>query len=139
MEALKHDCHIAIGWFHQKVMESNPSKFQFMLMKSFTSKERSPNFIDTNDTIERESQIKLLGITIDNKHKFDVHIDILCKNAARQINILYRFIIIFAIKEREIIHNTFILTNFNYFQLVWHLGQNIENRKDPRKSIKMFY
>ncbi len=26
----------------------------------------------------------------------------------------------FDIKEREIIHNTFILTNFNYCPLVWH-------------------
>ncbi len=34
-------------------------------MKSFTSKELLPNFIDINDTrIERESQVKLLGITL---------------------------------------------------------------------------
>ncbi len=65
-------------------MEANPSKFQFMLMKSFTSKELLPNFIDINDTrIERDSQIKLLGITIDDKLKFDKHIDILFKNATR--------------------------------------------------------
>ncbi len=88
-------------------------------MKSFTSKELLPNFIDINDTrIERESQIKLLGTTIDDKHKFDKHIDILCKNAARQINVLYRFSGIFDIKEKELIHNTFILANFNYCPFV---------------------
>ncbi len=64
-------------------MEANPSKFQFMLMKSFTSKELLRNFIDINDTRnERQSHIKLLGISIDDKRKFDKHIDILCKNAA---------------------------------------------------------
>ncbi len=89
-----------------------------MLMKSFTSKELLPNFIEIIDTrIERDSQIKLLGITIDDKLKFDKHIDILCQNAARQTNVLYRFSGIFDIKEREVIHNTFILANFNYCPL----------------------
>ncbi len=47
-------------------------------MKSFTCKELLPNFIDITDKrIERESQIKLLGITIDDKLKFDKYIDIL--------------------------------------------------------------
>ncbi len=35
--------------------------------------------------------MKLLGITIDQKLKFDKHIDNLCKNAAMQINIKNRF------------------------------------------------
>ncbi len=49
MEALKHNSRIAIEWFHQNFMEANPSKFQFMLMKSFTNKELLPNFIDINE------------------------------------------------------------------------------------------
>ncbi len=111
-------------------MEANPSKFQFILMKSFTSKELLRNFIDINDTRnERQSQIKLLGISIDDKRKFDKHIDILCKNAARQINVLYRFSGIFDIKEREVIHNTFILSNFNYCRLVWHFCDKSSKRK----------
>ncbi len=53
-------------------------------MKSFTSIELLLNFIDINDTrIERESQIKLLGITVDDKLKFDKHIDILCKKCTK--------------------------------------------------------
>ncbi len=56
MKALKHDSKIAIEWFQQSFMEANPSKFQFMLMKSLISKELLPNVIDINDTrIDRES------------------------------------------------------------------------------------
>ncbi len=84
-----------------------------MLMKFYTSKELLPNFIDINDTrTERKNQIKWLGITIDDKPKFNTHIEILCINVARHINVLYRFSGIFVIKEGEVIHNTFILTNF---------------------------
>ncbi len=38
---------------------------------------------------ELKETAKLLGITIDDKRKFIKHIDILCKNVARQINELY--------------------------------------------------
>ncbi len=51
--------------------------------------------------------MKLLGITIDQKLKFDKHIGNLCKNAARQINIMYRFKGIFDLKEKEQIYNSF--------------------------------
>ncbi len=65
MEVLTLDSKIAIEWFHHNVMEAYASKFQFILMKSFTSKELLPSFNDINDTrIERESQIKLLVITL---------------------------------------------------------------------------
>ncbi len=58
--------------------------------------------------IPRKNEVKLLGITIDGKLKFDEKVDILCKNAARQLNILYRFTGIFDLKEREKIYYTFI-------------------------------
>ncbi len=73
--------------------------------------------------------MKLLGITIDQKLKFDKHIDNLCKNAARQINILYRFKGIFDLKEREIIYNTFILAHFNYCSMVWQFCGKASTKK----------
>ncbi len=48
----------------------------------------------------RQTEVKLLGITIDQKLKFDKHIDNLYKNAARLINIMYRFKGIFDLNER---------------------------------------
>ncbi len=49
-------------------MEANPSKFQFMLLKSFTSIEDLPdNILINNAKIDCESQVKLL----DDKFKFN--------------------------------------------------------------------
>ncbi len=36
---------------------------------------------------------------------------------------------IFDIREREVIHNTFILANFNYCPLVWHFCDKSSTRK----------
>ncbi len=117
MECLIHDSEVAIDWFQNNFMEANPSKFQFMLLKSFTSKEDFPDHILINNTrIECDSQVKLLGGIIDDKLKFNKHI--LCKNANGQINVLYKFRNVFNIEERKIIHNTFILANFNYCPIV---------------------
>ncbi len=64
----------------------------------------------------------------------------MCKNAARQINVLYKFRDVIDIKEKEVIYNTFILANVYYSPFVWmqHLLYNVhkENRKDSRKSFK---
>ncbi len=43
---------------------------------------------DINTTCEKI--IKLLGITVDDKFKFDKQVDILCKKAAEQIHVLYK-------------------------------------------------
>ncbi len=130
MECLIHDSEVAIHWFHNSFMEANPSKFPFMLLKSFTSKEDIPDHILINNTrIECESQEKLLGVIIDDKLKFNKHIDILCKNANKQINVLYRFRNGFNFEEREVIHNTFILANFNYCPIVWYFHDKDSIRK----------
>ena len=68
-------------------------------------------------------------MTIDDKLKFDKHVDILCKRAARQINVMYRFKGIFDMKERELIYNTFILSNFNYCPIVWHFCGKVSTKK----------
>ncbi len=47
-----------------------------------------PNFIEINSTnIPCEKEVKLLGIAIDEKLKFDKHVNIICKKAAREINV----------------------------------------------------
>ncbi len=85
-------------------------------------KEEMRQFIEINGTnIQCEKEVKLLGITIDEKLKFDKHLNIICKKATQQINVIYRFKAIFDLKERQIIYNTFILSKFNYCPIIQHL------------------
>ncbi len=105
-------------WFIINFMQVNPSKFQCMFLKPLTNKEELPKFIEVN--IPSEKKVKLLGITINEKLKFNKYVNIICKKAARQINVMYRFKGVFYLKERQIIYNTFILSNFNYCPIIWH-------------------
>lgn len=50
------DSEVAINWFHNRFVEANLSKFQFMLLESFTSiKDVSDHILINNAKIERES------------------------------------------------------------------------------------
>ncbi len=130
LSALRTDAESAIKWFLSNFMQVNPSKFQFMFIRPVSCRYETPDFIEINDTkIHCENEVKLLGITIDEKLKFDKHVDILCKKAAKQLNVMYRFKGIFDSKEKEIIYNTFILSNFNYCPIVWHFCGKTSTKK----------
>ncbi len=138
LSALRTYTKAAIDWFINKYMKANPSKFQFMFLKYFRCKVDVPDSIDIeNITITHQGDIKLLGITIDDKLRFNKHVNILCKSAARQLNVMYRFKNIFDIKEKENIYNTFSLANFNYCPTIWHLCGKAKNRMYSRTFFKV--
>ncbi len=54
-----------------------------MFLKPLTNKDETLKFIEINGTnIPCEKEVKLLGITIDEKLKFDKYVNIICKKAA---------------------------------------------------------
>ena len=60
-------------------MQANPEKFQFLLMKPSNSKESFQDHISiSNIDIIRNENVNFLGITIDDKLKFDVHVMNIC-------------------------------------------------------------
>ncbi len=84
LSALRTDTEHAINWFIENFMQINPSKCQFI--QNYTSKEIKPEFIEVCGTlITCNNQVKLAEITIDDKLKLDKQVDILCKNATRQL------------------------------------------------------
>ena len=61
------------------------------------------------------SSVKILGIRFNGKLNFSRHVSSICKSAANQLNVLIRL---------KGLVNTFtlsLLSNFNYFHLVWML------------------
>ncbi len=130
LATLKQDTENAIKWFKINFMQVYPSKLQCMFLKPPTNKEEMLKFIEINDTnIPCEKEVNLLGITIDEKLKFDKHVNIICKKAAQQINVMYSFKGVFDLKERQIIYNTFILSNFNYCPIIQHFTEKHVQRK----------
>ena len=59
----------------------------------------------------------LLGIGLDNKLNFEKHISTLCRKASKQLNVISKIQHYVHKKEKEIIINSFVYSNFLYFLL----------------------
>ena len=79
--------------------------------------------------IECTDDVKLLGVILDFKLNFDKHISTLCKKAARQINVLHRIGKHLPINCRKVIYQSFILSAFIFFAVIWNFCSELNNKK----------
>ena len=86
---LAEDSEVAVNWFKMNGMKANPNKFQAIISHRYESQTISINISGIN--INSQSSVTLLGVIIDSKLTFCEHVNKLCKNAGKQVNILKRF------------------------------------------------
>ena len=132
LDNLQKDCKTAIQWFGDNGMKANPKKFQFMILspnqhevthlklsddvsinsenKKFQFMILSPNQHEVTHlklcddvSINSESNVKVLGVIIDNRLTFTEHISRCCKKAANQINALSRIAKYLDMKSKKLI------------------------------------
>ena len=82
LKSLEQESESAVGWFKQSEMIVNADKFQAIILNK-NSEAKYKLTIDNNN-IESTKSVKLLGITIDGRLRFDQHIANLCSKAAMQ-------------------------------------------------------
>ena len=114
----------------------NPEKFQAIVVKK-NAKMKDSYPLNINDlTINSENSVKLLGIEIDNKLSFEQHISTLCNKASNQLNAIGRIQKFMGFKEKEVLLNSFVYSNFNYCPLAWaHLDLYIKSKKYKNEHL----
>ena len=127
---------------HLCLILSDPSKFQFMIISHSPVDTSKAMLQIDNIVLKPESQVKVLGVTLDNKLNLSHHVSVLCTKAARQLNALSRVSRFLNTTSRMIIYNSFINSNFNYCPLVWHFcrkkdGDRIE--KIQERALRIIY
>ena len=112
---LSHEINSLMAWYKLNSLEANPNKFQSMLISSNAQKYNDLQ-IEVNDNVNvtATSAMKILGIHIDSKLKFNGHIAFLCTEAGRQLNVLQRMRGSLDHVSRMAIYSSFINSNFNY-------------------------
>ena len=110
-------------------MAANPGKFQVMFLGM---KEQPKLTLEITDiTIPLTDKVKLLEVTIDSQFKFDDLIKALCQTANRKVSAFSRVANFLIYEKGRILYNTFVMSNFNYFPLIWmHHGKTSSNRMD---------
>jgi hypothetical protein len=98
-------------------MKANADKFQ-AIVSHRSDKEYLHLDIEGHIVIS-EDNVKLLGITIDDRLSFDMHVRQICRKVGQQINVLKRLAKKMDVAGKLALYKSFMLCHFNYCPIVW--------------------
>ena len=94
-------------------------KFQAIVLSKKRCDVTITKFQVDNQVMKSASSVEFLGIQIADKLNFNLHISKICKSAANQLNALIRLKQFLSFHAKEVLINSYIISNFNYYPLVW--------------------
>ena len=94
-------------------MQANPDKFQGSVIGQKSKNENLTFNLGGDCIINCDEVIKLLGVTIYFKLKFDIHISNICKKASKQLSVLKRIGKNICKLGKLNIYHSFILSNYS--------------------------
>lgn len=126
---LTNDSLTLVKWFSDNQMQANPDKFQGIAIGQKSKNENLSFNLGGDCIINCDEEVKLLGVTIDFKLKFDIHISNICKKASKQLGVLKRIGKNLCKLGKLNIYHSFILSNFSYCPLTWHFCGEANTKK----------
>ena len=101
-------------WFANNQMKVSHDKCHLLL-----SIQEEANIQIADRAIKYSKSKILLGIVLDNKLKFDKHVENICQKASKKLNALARVTNYLELPKRRILMNAFFRVQFNYCPAVW--------------------
>ena len=99
-----------MNWFKLNEMVANPEKFQLIF---FGIKEDHEVSIEINGYVIKISDtVKLLGIAIDSKLRFNEHVKTICQKTNNKVKAFARVVRYLEPQKASLLYNSFILTKF---------------------------
>lgn len=124
------------NWFKINSVKANPDKLQFMVLEVNNIDSLNLNFV--SKIIPFSSEVKLLGITIDNQNRFEKHIKDVWKKASFNLQSLRRIRTYLTVEKARLLSNGFIDIQFNYIQLIWLFAGKILINKVCKSHQRTF-
>ena len=123
-------------------MIANLEKFHAILLRKNQTSTSGEEINIYCEIIDSEETVTLLGVTIEYRLDFDPHISNICKKAATQLNILQRLKSSIGFKEKKVLVQSLILSNFEYCPLVWYFSssKSLQNiKKLHERALRFLY
>ena len=138
---LSNDTHIALNWFKVNSMVANPGKFQIMFLGSKIDNSKITLAIE-NKQIKCKREVKLLGITIDEKLTFTKHIANICSLANNRLRALTRIRSYLSTEQTKYLSEAYIMSAFKYCPLIWMFCNKTSNNqinKIHKRTLRLVY
>ena len=114
---LSNDTCIILNWFKVNIMIANPGKFQIMFLGSKIDNSKV-TFAIENKQIKCKKEMKLLGITIDEKLTFTKHIANICSLKNNRLRALKRIRRFLSMEQTKYLSEAYIMSLFKYCLLI---------------------
>ena len=124
-------------WFSENYLLANAEKCHLL-----TSSKTPQDITIFNTKIPSKENVKLLGINLEGRLNFDLHVSTLLKKASKKCHALARVCNYMNTKKRRILMNAFIKSQFSYCPLVWMFhSRTMNNRinKLHEKALRLVY
>ena len=128
-------------WFKQNGLKANPEKFQMILFGRNHSFDNQ-SIIVNDICLMNQTNVKLLGVYIDSKFDFNVHVSEICRKAGYKLNVLSRLSRNLDVKAKLLLLHSFILSFFNYCAVAWHFCNVDSTRKIEKiqeRALRFIY
>lgn len=119
----------ASSWYESNLLKGNLSKYHTCWYNKQRDGRDEINVNVQGTDIDSMNSIKLLGVTIDNKLNFSVHINITCKKANQRIGVLMRLKNLVPTVAKLHLFKAVILPYLTYCHLTWHFYRASDKRK----------
>ena len=144
LKSLESDAYIVLNWFRFNEMKPNQGKCHLMIADIDHKHYEGKSFIFLEDAfLENEEKVKLLGIQVDEKLRFEEHIKtFILKEANKKLCALMRISKFLTPEKLKILMRSFIESQFNYCPLVWMFhSRTIHNKinKLHERALRIAY
>ena len=127
---IESDMKVAMGWYKNNAMVANREKFQLMFLGL---KDDINLCIDIHGTVvQMTDSVKLLGVTIESMLNFNQHVQSICKKTSDKVRTSSRIAPILEYGRNVTLYHSFVLSNFNYCQLIWMFSGKSSNNEINR-------
>ena len=135
---LESNSSTLIKWFNDNYLKMNTDKCHLLI----TNHDDDVTAKIGNDIIHGSKFVKLLGVKIDNKLDFNVHISNLCKKVSLKLHALARISHFMEKNKLRIIMKAFIESQFGYCPLIWMFhSRSLNNRINHlhERALRLVY
>ena len=133
---LQSELEVIINWFKNNKMIVNPEKFQAIILDKQKHDYSNETIKFDNKTVETVSSVRLLGIQLDDKLNFSLHVSNICKSAANQLSALIKLNNFLCFEGKRVLINSYFMSNFNYCPLVWMFSNATSLKKIENLKIR---
>ena len=133
---LQSELEVIINWFKNNKMIVNPEKFQAIILDKQKHDYSNETIKFDNKTVETVSSVRLLGIQLDDKLNFSLHVSNICKSAANQLSALIKLNNFLCFEGKRVLINSYFMSSFNYCPLVWMFSNATSLKKIENLKIR---